>query len=258
MRNSTLEKMKILKLYGMLKTYNILIENKNFEQLTIDEALAGIIDSEWDERYNKKLYRLLKQANLRYQASIEYLNFGKERNLDKNLILQLSSCNWINQGKNILITGKTGSGKSYLACALGHQACINEYKVRYLNCLKFFNELKFSKAEGTYEKKINQLKKVNLLILDDFGLQVLDVQSRLSLLEILEDRYENSATIISSQVEPDKWYEVIGDPTIADAICDRLIHRAYAINLKGKKSMRSKISQKSKNNFGNKLPSSVS
>ena len=205
MRNSTLEKMRTLKLYGMLKTYNILIENKNFEQLTIDEALAGMIDSEWDERYNKKLGRLLKQAKLRYQAAIEYLNFGKERNLDKNLILQLSACNWIDQGKNILITGKTGSGKSYLACALGHQACINEYKVRYLNCLKFFNELKFSKAEGTYEKKINQLKKVNLIILDDFGLQALDVQSRLSLLEILEDRYENSATIISSQIEPDKW-----------------------------------------------------
>lgn len=258
MRNSTLEKMKILKLYGMLKTYNILFESKNFQQMTIDEALAGMIDSEWDERYNKKLVRLLKQAKLRYQASIEYLNFEKERNLDKNLILRLSTCNWIDQGKNILITGKTGSGKSYLACALGHQACINEYKVRYLNCLKFFNELKFSKAEGTYEKKINQLKKVNLLILDDFGLQELDVQSRLSLLEILEDRYENSATIISSQIEPDKWYEVIGDPTIADAICDRLIHRAYIINLKGKKSMRSKISQKSKNNSGNKLHSSVS
>jgi DNA replication protein DnaC len=258
MRNSTLEKMKMLRLYGMLKTYNILLEKQNFEEMSIDDALAGMIDAEWDERYNRKLCRLLKQAKLRYQATVEYLDFRKERNLSKDLILRLSLCNWIKESKNILITGKTGSGKSYLACALGHQACINEYKVRYLNCLKFCNELKFAKAEGTYEKKINQLKKVNLIIIDDFGLQVLDTQSRLSLLEILEDRYENSSTIISSQIQPDKWYEIIGDPTIADAICDRIIHRSYKINLKGKKSMREKTVHKLKNNSGNKLPSVVS
>lgn len=248
MKNATIEKMKKMRLYGMMRVYEMLYNNQNYQEVTVDEAVGNMVDAEWDERYNRKLTRLLKQSGLRYQASIEQLDFSKQRNLNRDLIMRLSLCSWIVQGKNIVITGKTGSGKSYLACAFGHQACISEYKVRYFSCLKIWDDFKFAKAEGTYEKKMKKLKKVNLIILDDFGLKIMDTQSRLILLELLEDRYENHSTIISTQLPPDKWHEVIGDPTIADAVCDRIIHRSYKINIKGKESMR-----KIKNNSGNKL-----
>lgn len=248
MQNATIEKMRTMKLFGMIRIYQMLYEKAGFDEMTIDEAVAGMIDAEWDERYNRRLSRLLKQAQLRFQAAIEHLNYSKKRKIDKGLILRLSSCNWIKEAKNIIITGKTGVGKSYLACALGHQACLNNFSVKYFNCLKFFNDLKFAKAEGTYNKKINKIKKTNLIILDDFGLQIMDTQSRLILLEILEDRYEDSAVIISTQIPQEKWFEIIGDPTIADAICDRIIHRAYTINIKGD-TMR-----KTQNNSGNKKP----
>jgi len=253
MKNSTLEKMKIMRLFGMMRIYDMLYENNSINKLTIDEAVAGMVDAEWDDRYNRKLSRLLTQAKLRYRSFIEDLDYSPKRNLDKNLVMRLAMCNWIPQGKNIIINGKTGSGKSYLACAFGHQACLQEYKVRYLSCLKFFNSMKFARAEGTYEKQMKQLKKINLIILDDFGLKLMDTESRLILLELLEDRYENCSTIISSQLSPDQWFNIIGDPTIADAICDRIIHRAYVINLKGEESMRKKV-----NNSGNKLPPLVS
>ena len=233
MKNATIEKMKSMKLLGMIRIYQTLYKNSAFTEMTIDEALAGMIDAEWDERYNRRLARLLRQAQLRFQASIEQLNYDKKRKLDKGLILRLSSCEWIREGKNIIITGKTGTGKSYLTCALGHQACLNNYTVRYFNCLKFFNDLKFAKADGTYNKKMTKIKKTNLIILDDFGLQIMDTQSRLILLEMLEDRYENTATIISTQIPADNWFDIIGDPTIADAICDRIIHRAFTINIEG-------------------------
>ncbi len=251
MKNATIEKMKTMRLLGMIKIYQNLYENSTFSDMTVDEVLAGMIDAEWDERYNRKLTRLLKQAQLRYQASIEQINYDKKRKIDKNLLLRLSSCDWIREAKNIIITGKTGVGKSYLTCALGHQACINNYTVRYFNCLKIFNDLKFAKADGTYNKKLNRIKKTNLIILDDFGMKVMDAESRLILLELLEDRYENGALIISTQLPVDKWFDIIGDNTIADAVCDRIIHRAYSINIKGD-SMR-----KFNNNSGNKRPQLV-
>ncbi len=246
MRNATIEKMRTMRLTGMIRIYQTLYENSTFSKMTIDEALAGMIDAEWDERYNRKLAGLLKRAQLRFQASVEQLNYEKKRGIDKGLILRLSACEWIREAKNIIVTGKTGAGKSYLACALGHQACLNNYTVRYFNCLKFFDDLKFAKADGTYNKKMTKIKKTNLVILDDFGLQVMDTPSRLMLLELLEDRYENAAVIISTQLPIDKWFDIIGDPTIADAICDRIIHRAYTINIKGG-SMRKLIK-----NSGNK------
>ena len=248
MRNATIEKMRTMRLFGMIRIYQSLYEHSTFSEMTIDEMLAGMIDAEWDERYNRRLTRLLKQARLRYQASIEHLNYDKKRKIDKGLILRLSTCEWISEAKNIVITGKTGVGKSYLACALGHAACLNNYTVRYFNCLKIFNDLKFAKADGTYNKKLTKIKKTNLIIFDDFGVQVLDTDARLILLEMLEDRYENGSLIISTQLPADKWFDIIGDTTIADAVCDRIIHRAYSINIKGD-SMR-----KFDNNSGNKEP----
>ena len=246
MRNATIDKMKTMRLFGMIRIYQSLYEHSTFSEMTIDEVLAGMIDAEWDERYNRRLTRLLKQAKLRYQASIEHLSFNRKRKIDKGLMLRLSTCEWINEAKNIIITGKTGVGKSYLACALGHAACLNNYTVRYFNCLKIFNDLKFAKADGTYNKKLTKIKKTNLIIFDDFGVRVMDTEARLILLEILEDRYQNGSIIISTQLPADKWFDIIDDTTIADAVCDRIIHRAYSINIKGD-SMR-----KFDNNSGNK------
>jgi len=233
MINGTKEKMKMLKLHGMIRIYETLINSCDYSGLTIDEALGSMIDAEWDERYNKRLTRLIHNAGLKFQASLEHIDYRESRNLDKKMIIQLAPCSWIEQGKNIVLTGSTGTGKSYLACALAKQACVHEYKTKYFNCLNYFNELKFSKAEGTYFKKIREAKKADLIILDDFGLEVLDQQSRLILLEILEARYGGKSTIISSQLPFEKWHDIIGEPTIADAVCDRIIHTAFHIKLEG-------------------------
>lgn len=245
----TKEKMRKMHLNGILQSFTMLLENNQYDDLTIDEVIAFLIDAEWDDRYNRKLIRLIKNAKFKHNASIQEIIYDKTRELDKNIILRLSSSDYIKKGENIVFTGKTGSGKSYLACAFGNQACIHGYKVMYLNCLKLFSELKYAKADGTYLKEIEKIKKQQLIILDDFGLEVLDKVSRLHLLEIIEDRDESFSTIISSQLPTNKWHDVIGDKTIADAICDRLLHNAHKINVKGD-SMRKFLRKDS----GSKLP----
>ena len=169
----------------------------------------------------------------------EEIDFKKSRNINKNDILRLSNCDWISKGKSVIINGSTGTGKSFLASALGHKACREGYKTLYFNSLKLFSMLKYAKADGSYFKEINKIKKTELLILDDFGLEPLDQQSRLILLEILEDRHSLQGTIISTQLPIKTWHEIIGDSTIADAICDRLVHNSTKINIKGE-SMRKK------------------
>jgi len=202
--------------------------------------IGHLIDAEWEDRYNRKLVRSLKTANFRYKASIEDITFTRQRNLDKNMILRLSNCGYINKAENILITGPTGVGKSFIACALGNQAVINGLKVIYSNCIKLFPRLKYAKAEGTYVKELKKLQKQHLIVLDDFGLHPLDEQSKLILLELLEDRYADKSMIITSQFPVAKWYDIIENSTVADAICDSFIHNAHQIQLKGD-SMRKKI-----------------
>ena len=163
-------------------------------------------------------------------------------NLDKNRILRLSDGNWIREKKNIIITGPTGVGKSFIAVALGHQACVLGFKTLYFNCSKLFPRLNLFKADGTYLKELNKIQKQDVLILDDFGLQPLEIQSRLMLLEILEDRHGLKCTVMVSQLPVSSWHEIIGDKTIADAICDRIIHTAYRLEMKGE-SVRKKYSQ---------------
>lgn len=165
------------------------------------------------------------------------------------MILRFSTCDWIKKGESIIITGSTGAGKSFMACALGHKACIHRYRVGYYNCMKLFSHLKFCKADGTYFKEMDKIRKQDLVILDDFGLKVFDADSRLMMLELLEDRHGSRSIIIASQIPSDKWFDVIGDPTIADAICDRLLHTSHRIDIKGE-SMRK---EKSKNS-GRNLP----
>lgn len=237
----TLEKMRTMKLSGMARSFQSSLE-VGFDKMTPDELVGFLIDAEYDDRNNRKLSRLLKVSNLRYQASIEHLNFQHKRNLDKNQIMRFASNNWIEKKQNIIITGPTGCGKSYIACALGHNACLHNYSVLYFNTSKLFKSLKLASADGTYLREIGKIKKSNLLLLDDFGLDNFDKQTRLFLLEILEDRHELKSTIITSQVPVSHWHEIIGESNIADAFCDRLLHSAHRIELKGE-SLRKNFSE---------------
>jgi len=230
---ATFEKMQQMKLTGMLQAFRQTMEPTFTKNFSTDELIAHLIDAEWEERYNRKLARLLKAANFRYKATFEQIDFSQPRKLDKNLMLRLSRCQWLNKAENVLITGATGVGKSFIASAIGHQACLEGFRVLYFNSLKLFSKLKFAKADGSYDKELNKIKKQNLLILDDFGLHPIDEQSKLILLELLEDRYGQSSTLIASQFPVNSWHDIIANSTIADAILDRLVHNAHQIQLKG-------------------------
>jgi len=240
---ATMEKMRKMKLHGMVRAFQSTMETSVKNNFTADELLAHLIDAEWDDRYNRKLNRLIKAAKFRYQASIEQIDFQRNRNIDKNMILRFSDCSWILKNQDIITTGPTGVGKSFLVSALGFQGCMYGFKVLYFNCSKLFSMLKYAKADGTYIKQMNNIQKQDVIILDDFGLYPFDTQSRLFLLELMEDRHGIKSTIISSQFPVENWHEIIGEPTIADAICDRIIHSAFRIELDGD-SLRKKYSKR--------------
>ena len=239
MNNQTIEKMKTMKLYGMARAMASAID-MGIKDITPDQFIAHLVDAEWDDRYNRRLDRLIKNAKFRYRASIDEIDFSLSRNLDKNMVLRFSDCSFVKNKKNIIITGPTGVGKSFVASALGNQACIYGYVTLYFNTQKLFSALKLSKADGSYISQIRKIEKASLLVLDDFGLEKLDSQSRLSLLEILEDRHGLASTVITSQFPIPAWHEIIGDPTIADAICDKMVNSSYRIELGGE-SVRKKF-----------------
>lgn len=232
MNQETMEKMKQMKLFGMLRAFQSSMK-AGIPEITADELVAHLIDTEFDERYNRKLDRLMKQAEFRYKASFPEIDFQHPRELDKNKLMRLSDSSWVSGSQNVLLTGPTGAGKSYLACAIGYQCCIQGWKVRYFNFGKLFTHLKHCKADGSYLKEMAKLEKTDVLIIDDFGLQPFDAFSRLTLLELLEDRYRKSPVVIASQLPVGKWHEVICDKTLADAICDRLLHNSFRFDLKG-------------------------
>ena len=230
--NDILTKMRQMRLLGMAKAFHLTLESGKNEKFTPDEMITHLIDSEWDERYNRKLDRTLQSARFRYKASIEELSFENKR-IDKNQILRLADCEFVKQKENIIITGSTGIGKSFIASALGHQACALGNRVLYQHSTKLFGRMKIAKADGSYLKELAKIEKQQVLLIDDFGIQPLDAQSRLTLMEIMEDRHGKSSTIITSQIPVNKWHEVIGEETIADAILDRIIHDAHRIEMKG-------------------------
>ncbi len=239
MNATTLEKMRKMKFFGMFRAFKTSLESGRQEDYTNDEMIANLIEAEWDDRQNRNITRQLKNARFRYKASLEELHYNTGRNIDKNLIMRFAECKFIDKHENILITGLTGIGKSYIASALGHQACSLGYKVAYHNTAKLFGKLKMAKADGSYIKEIAKIERQHLLILDDFGIQPLDAQSRAALMEIIEDRHGKSSTIITSQVPVSKWHDIIGEKTVADAILDRIIHEAHRLDLKGE-SLRKK------------------
>jgi len=237
MNETTLSKMKQMKLFGMHDTFKTAIETGKSDSYTIDQFVAQMIEAEWDDRQNRKISRNIKYARFRYRASVENIIYDESRNIDRNKLVRLFECSFIDKGESLLITGSTGVGKSYIASALGYQACIEGYRVAYYNTAKLFARLRMAKGDGSYLKEISRLERQHLLILDDFGLQPLDSPNRLSLLEIIEDRHGKGSVLITSQVPVSGWYEIIGEKTVADAILDRLVHDAHRIELMGE-SMR--------------------
>jgi DNA replication protein DnaC len=233
MNTETLEKMRKMKLFGMFRAFKTSIESGKTDGFTSDEMISNLINSEWDDRRNRGIERHLKNARFRYKASMEELNFQIDRNIDKNQLMRFAECSFINKSENILITGSTGIGKSYIASAIGHQACGLGYKVAYHNTAKLMGKLKIAKADGSYAKEVAKIERQNLLILDDFGIQPFDAPGRSMLMEIIEDRHGKGSLIVTSQVPVSKWYEIIGEKTIADAILDRIIHQSHRLELKG-------------------------
>ncbi len=231
--NQTVEKLKQMRLTAMADLHLQHVKNNKFNELTSDEYLALLADHEWEDRQNKKISRLLNQASFRQKASIAEVNYAQPRNLDKNMFNRLATLDFITKKENIILTGASGVGKSYLGQALGNQACLMGYKVYYTNTARLFSMLKLSKVDGTYLKELHKLLKVNLLIMDDFGLQAFDVHAREALMDIIDDRFNNMSTIISSQIPVSAWYDIIGEGTIADAILDRLVNSSHRIDLKG-------------------------
>jgi len=228
-----------LRLHGMSRSWLALLETRRQHELTLSEGLEILLQAEEQERSNNRFDRLRKNARFRYQASIEELKMDASRGMDKALISNLATGEYLSKGEAILITGSTGCGKSFLASALGHQACAQGHKVAYYNVQKLLLKTKISRIEGTILKFFEFISKTDLLILDDFGLTHLEQQQQLDLMEMIEDRHGTSSTIIASQLPVSSWYDVIGEETIADAILDRLVHTSYRVELKGE-SLRKK------------------
>lgn len=231
---ATLQQLRDLRLDGMAGSYETILDLPRSSQPEAHQLLAQLVQQEVDSKRFKRTQMYLKLSKLRYAAQLEEIKCSPDRNLSGEQISLLADCSWIKRAQNILITGATGCGKSFLACALGHQACLLGYKTMYLNMNRFIEKITLAKLDGTFVKLLNQIEKTHLLILDDFGLQPLNSDTRLAMLQILEDRYGKKATVIASQLPVKGWYEYIGDPTLADAILDRLIANSDKVELKGK------------------------
>lgn len=239
MNQESLEKMGRMHLSGMLQAFKHCLEDPHPVQFTNDELVHHLITSEWEDRRYRAQQRSIKSAEFRYQASMEQLDYTADRGLDKNQLQRLATCEFIAKGEDLFITGSTGTGKSYLASAIGHQACLLGYKVLYANTMKLMSRLKIAKAAGTHLRELARIEKQDVLILDDFGVQPLDTGSRAFLLDIIEDRHSKRSTFITSQLPVKKWHEVIGEKTLADAILDRIVHQSVRIELYGE-SLRKK------------------
>ena len=237
LKHPTLDGLQTLKLTGMAAALADQMATPDIDELAFEERLGLLVDREITERENRRLTSRLRRARLRHVAALEDIDYRNPRGLDKGLIQSLATCQWAKEHLNILITGPTGVGKTWLACALAHKACREGYTVMYLRLARLLGDMVIAKGDGRYPKLLATLAKVDVLLLDDWGLMKLNAENRRDLLEVLEDRHGRRSTIATSQLPIEEWHAVIGDPTLADAILDRLVHNAYKINLRGE-SMR--------------------
>lgn len=238
--NQTVEKLRKMRINAMADLHQQTVRNNQLDNTTADEYIGLLTDHEWEDRQHKKINRLQKQARFKEKSSIADISYTENRNLDKNMFERLATLDFMKKDENIIITGPSGVGKSFIAQALGNQACLTGYKVLYANTARYFTKLKLTKIDGTYMKELQKLLKVDLVILDDFGLQAFDNHAREALIDIVDDRHKNKSTIVSSQIPVSAWYDIIGEGTIADAILDRLVNSSHRIDLKGE-SLRKSI-----------------
>ena len=240
----TLEQLSGMRLHALSTAWQQQQEDPAIDDLGFDERLALLVDAEWTDRQNKRLGRLLREAKLRLAgACVEDIEYAKERKLDRAVVRQLASGSWIENHHNVVITGATGVGKTYLACALAQQACRLGYRVLYRRAPRLFDELTLARADGTYTRLLARFARMDVLVLDDWGLAPVKEIERRDLLEIMEDRHGLRSTIWTSQIPVAQWHDHVGDPTIADAICDRLLHNAHRIVLKGPSRRKEKIKE---------------
>lgn len=235
----TLEKLTTLRFTGMVAALDEQMQMSSLDDMSFEERLGLLLDREIAVRQTRRMNTRLRKAKLRQDSCIEDIDFRHPRGLDKSLVLRLAGCEWIKEHNNLIITGPTGVGKTYLACAFAQKACRQGFNTLYLRMTKLFEDLSLSKGDGRYLKLLSSFAKADLLVLDDYGLDQLVREQRHDLLEILEDRHGLKSTLVTSQLPIDHWHEQIGDPTLADAILDRLVHSAHKIKLKGE-SMRKK------------------
>ncbi|MBL3591737.1 MAG: IS21-like element helper ATPase IstB [gamma proteobacterium endosymbiont of Lamellibrachia anaximandri] len=241
MTTQTLTQLRQLKLSGMANALQTQMEQVGtYEGLPFIERFDLLLDQESLSRDQRKQERLIRQAKFKLRASVQETDYQHPRNITQSQIAQLAQSDWINRAQNLLVTGPCGSGKTYLACALGHNACLHGYSVRYYRLSRLLLELTQAKADGTYHKQLKQLTKIQLLVIDDWGLEPLKPAHRNDLMEIMDDRHGSASTLMISQLPTDQWYASIGDNTLADAILDRLMHNAHRLPLKGE-SMRKRM-----------------
>ena len=243
LREPTIEKLHAMRLRVMASTWLDQDRSPDTIALPFDERLAMLVDAEMLARENARLVKNLKDAKLRIaDACMEGIDFPRSREVDKAVVRTLATCRWISEHQIVIVTGATGTGKSYIACALAHQACRKGLRAMYRRVPRLFDELRLARADGSYPRLLARIAKIDLIVLDDFAIAPLTDESRRDLLEILEDRYGLRATVFTSQLEPDLWHDYLADPTVADAICDRVLHGAHKLALKGPSRRKTKVS----------------
>src|SRR5664280_690083 len=237
LNEQTFEKLSTMKLFGIAEGLKDQMGRPDMDDLSFEDRFGMLIDAQWLWKESKQMKRLLKSAKLKLPASMEDIDYRAPRGLDKSVLLRLGTCDWITRHQNVIIVGPTGTGKTFLSCALAHKACREGLSTFYVRTPKLYRALAIARADGSYGKTLARLAKMSVLILDDLALAALTDPERRDLLEVIEDRHGTASTIIASQLPVDRWHEAIGDPTIADALLDRLVHNAHRINLSGE-SMR--------------------
>jgi DNA replication protein DnaC len=234
LNQETINKLLALKLFGMADAFADQMKQPDMDDLSFEERFGLIVDRQWSWKENNRMQRYLKNAHMKLNACVEDIDYKTPRGLDHSVMMSLIACEWVMRHQNILITGPTGAGKTFLACALTNKACREGYRAFYIRCSKFFYEMALARGDGSYGNLMKKLSKVPVLVIDDLGLAAMSDIERRDLLEVIEERHGHGSTMITSQFPVDHWHEQIGDPTIADAILDRLIHNAHKINLRTK------------------------